>query len=66
MAGHILSVQKRNQKSFIFFSQNYFLSLKIEMFEQFHGVFVSQEGGSIQREGSNLENTGRLMISIDQ
>ena len=48
------------------FQKLFSLSLEAEMFEQLHGVFISQEGGSVQWEGSNLENTERLMIIIGQ
>ena len=39
---------------YFLFPKLFSASLEIEMFKQLHGVLVSQEGGSIQREGSNL------------
>ena len=58
-------------QSYALFHQNQFSltqeSRLIEVLEEFHGVFISQEGGSIEREGSNLEITLRaIMILIDQ
>ena len=67
LAGHGPSVQNPNQNPLLIsFPKTIFLSLEAEMFKQLHGVFISQEGGSVQWEGSNLENTERLMIIIGQ
>ena len=47
---------------YFLFPKLFSLSLEFEMSKQLHGVFISQEGGSVQWKGSNLENTERLMI----
>ena len=56
MAGHGPSVQNPNQNPLLIsFPKTIFLSLEAEMFKQLHGVFISQEGGSVQWKGSNLD-----------